>query len=58
MTPEAILAQPACALTQAQREHYFTHGYVGVEGLVPAETVAELVDVTAQFVEDSRRETQ
>ncbi|MEC8317685.1 MAG: phytanoyl-CoA dioxygenase family protein [Pseudomonadota bacterium] len=58
MTPEAILAQPARALTQAQREHYFTHGYVGVEGLVPAETVAELVDVTAQFVEDSRRETQ
>ena len=58
MTPEAILAQPARVLTQAQREHYFNHGYVGVEGLVPAETVAELVDVTAQFVEDSRRETQ
>ncbi len=36
MTPEEILKHPARVLTQAQREHYFEKGYVGVESLVPS----------------------
>ena len=35
MTPEEILSFPARVLTQAQREHYFECGYVGVQKLVP-----------------------
>ena len=30
MTPEEVLSYPARVLTQAQREHYFDHGYIGV----------------------------
>ncbi len=58
MTPEEILAHPARVLTQAQREHYFEHGYVGVESLVPAETLQELVAVTERFVDASRSESE
>ena len=54
MTPEQILANPARVLTQAQREHYFEHGYIGVESLVPAATLAELQTVTRGFQESSR----
>lgn len=57
MTPEEILKYPARVLTQAQREHYFEKGYVGVESLVPAEIIAELNAVTAEFVDASRKET-
>lgn len=57
MTPEEILSHPPRVLTQAQREHYFAHGYVGVESLVPADILAELVGVTNEFVEASRSET-
>ena len=58
MTPEAILAEPARILTQAQREHYFEHGFVGVESLVAPEILAELVEVTDGFVDQSRAETE
>ena len=58
MTPEEILSNPPRVLTQAQREHYFEHGYAGVESLVPAVILAELVRVTYQFVEASRAETE
>lgn len=58
MTPEEILKHPARVLTQAQREHYFEKGYVGVESLVPAETIAELNAVTSEFVDQSRKETK
>ena len=58
MTPESILSHPPRVLTQAQREHYFEFGYVGVESLVPAEILAELVAVTNEFVEASRSETR
>ncbi len=57
MTPEEILTQPARVLTQAQREHYFEHGFVGVESLVPADLLSELQAVTASFVDASRGET-
>ena len=57
MTPEEILSHPARVLTQAQREHYFEHGYVGVESLVPKDTLDELIAVTNDFVDQSRAET-
>ena len=58
MTPEEILAEPARVLSQAQREHYFEKGFVGAEGLVPADVLAELIKVTNDFVEASKAETQ
>ncbi|MEE8531447.1 MAG: hypothetical protein V3S34_04470, partial [Hyphomicrobium sp.] len=58
MTPEEILSHPPRILTQAQRKHYFEYGYVGVQSLVPAVILAELVSVTNEFVEASRSETR
>jgi len=58
MTPESILSHPPRVLTQAQREHYFEHGYVGVDNLVDEATLAELIEVTRQFVDASRAETE
>ncbi len=58
MISEEILSHPPRILTQAQREHYFEYGYVGVESLVPADIVAELVSVTNEFVQASRSETR
>ena len=58
MTPEEILSYAPRVLTQAQREHYFEHGYVGVESLVPADMLAELQAVTNEFVDLSRKETE
>jgi len=58
MTPDQILARPARVLTQAQRAHYLENGFVGIEGAVPAETLAELQVVTAGFVDESRAETE
>ena len=54
MRPEQILAEPARTLTQAQREHYFEHGFVGVQDVVPADILAELQKTTADFVETSK----
>lgn len=58
MSPEKILSNPARVLTQAQREHYFEHGYVGVQELVPKDVIAKLMQVTDEFVERSRAETE
>ncbi|MGI9522424.1 MAG: phytanoyl-CoA dioxygenase family protein [Hyphomicrobiaceae bacterium] len=58
MTPEEILSFPARVLTQAQREHYFECGYVGVQKLVPQDTLSQLITVTDQFVDASRKETE
>jgi len=57
MKPDVILAEPARVLTQTQREHYFEHGFVGVESLVPTETLTALVEITEDFVNQSRAET-
>ena len=54
MRPEQILAEPARILTQSQREHYFEHGFVGVQDVVPADILAELQKTTADFVETSK----
>jgi len=58
MTPEQILAHPARVLTQSQREHYFEHGFVGVESLVPQDILKELIEVTNGFVDLSKQETE
>lgn len=58
MKPDEILSYPPRVLTQQQREQYFELGYVGVESLVPAETLSELVKVTNEFVDASRAETR
>ena len=47
MRPEQILAEPARILTQAQREHYFEHGFVGVQDVVPAVLLTELQKTTS-----------
>ena len=57
MTPEEILSHPARILTNSQREKDFTDGFVSVEEIVPADTLAELQRVTAQFQDRSRAVT-
>ena len=54
MTPEEILSQPARVLSQAQREKYFTDGYVSVEEIVPQDILSELQEATAEFQDRSR----
>ncbi len=54
MTPEEILARPARALTQAQREHYFAYGYLGAPAVVDAGWLARLNERTAHYVKESR----
>ena len=56
MSPEETLSQPARVLTEAQREKYFTDGFICVEEVVPADTLAELQRVTTEFQEKSRDE--
>ena len=53
MTPEQILKEPARVLSQRQREHYFEHGFVGVEDIVPAEVLVPLQQTTDAFVDSS-----
>lgn len=54
MTPEEVLSYPARILTEAQREKYFTDGFVSVEEIVPSDTLAELQAVTNEFFDASR----
>ncbi len=54
MTPETILAHPPRALTQVQREAYFTTGYLAAPGLIPAEWLRRLNALSAEFIEMSR----
>jgi len=58
MKPEQILKEPARVLTQAQRVHYFEHGFAGVQELLPTELLAQLQQVTSDFVDQSRRVTE
>ncbi|MEO1494927.1 MAG: phytanoyl-CoA dioxygenase family protein [Pseudomonadota bacterium] len=57
MTPEEILSHPARVLTESQREKYFTDGFVSVEEIVPADTLAHLQQVTDDFQNASRKVT-
>ena len=45
-------------LTQAQIDEYHERGFIGVEGVLPDEQVAELQAVTDDFVERSREATE
>lgn len=54
MTPEEILDRPARILDQADRQRYFHDGYLGVSGLVGADWLKRLNDVTNEFIELSR----
>ncbi len=58
MTPDEILEYPARVLTQAQREKYFTDGYVNIESFVPKDILETLLNVTEHFVEQSRNVTK
>ena len=57
MSPESILKHPARVLTEAQREKYFTDGFVSVEEIVPQDILGELQKVTREFQDKSRTET-
>jgi hypothetical protein len=55
MTPEDILARPTRLLPQADREQYFSDGYLSVAQLVDETWMAQLRDVTSVFIEESRQ---
>ncbi len=54
MTPEQILAHPAKALTQTQREAYFETGYVLLPAFLDPQWLERLNAVTHAFIEESR----
>jgi ectoine hydroxylase len=54
MTPEQILAIPPRVLTQAQREFYFTEGYILLERIIGDDWIARLRQATDELVERSR----
>ena len=49
MTPEEILSHPARILSQSQREKYFNDGFVGVEEIIPADTLEQLQQAVLQL---------
>ena len=57
MTPEQILAIPPRVLTQAQREFYFSEGYILLERSSATAWVKKLRDATDELVERSRKVT-
>ena len=52
---ETILSRPAKILSQSQREAYFSDGFIGVERLVGESWLRKLQDVTAEFIDISRK---
>ena len=58
MTPEQILAIPPRVLTQAQREAYFTDGYVLLEKIVGDDWIRRLREATDEKIERSRKVTK
>ena len=58
MTPDDVLGQPPTLLGQDQRESYFENGYLLLEGVVPDEWVERLLEVTSDFVDQSRSLTK
>ena len=55
MTPEQVLSQPPRVLTQAQREFYFSEGYLLLPKILPAEWIQRLRDATDELIERSRK---
>ena len=58
MTPEQVLAIPPKVLTQAQREQYFSEGYLYVERAIDDDWIRKLRAATEELVERSRKVTQ
>ena len=58
MTPEQVLAIPPKVLTQAQRESYFSEGYLYLERAISDEWIARLRAATEELVERSRKVMQ
>jgi ectoine hydroxylase-related dioxygenase (phytanoyl-CoA dioxygenase family) len=58
MTPEQVLAIPPKVLTRAQRESYFSEGYLYLERAISDEWIARLRAATEELVERSRKVTQ
>ena len=50
MTPEQVLSHPPRVLTQAQREFYFSEGYLLLPKILPAEWIQRLRAATAECV--------
>lgn len=55
MTPEQILQVPPKVLTQAQREFYFSEGYLRVERAIGEDWLAKLRAATEELVERGRK---
>lgn len=58
MNSDDILAHPARVLEQAQREHYFEHGYLAFPGLLEEVLLDELRAVADKVLDLSRAETE
>src|SRR3989442_784512 len=58
MTPEQVLAIPPKVLTQAQRERYFSEGYLYVERAIDDDWIRKLRAATEELVERSSNVTQ
>tara|TARA_A100001037_G_scaffold300948_1_gene329469 strand:- start:4482 stop:5387 length:906 start_codon:yes stop_codon:yes gene_type:complete len=56
-TEEAILAQPARLLTQAQREFYFENGYLLLESVIGNDWLTRLRSAIAEVLDRSREMT-
>jgi len=57
MTPEDILSHAPAVLSQRQRETYFETGFVVAEGLIPAEWITRLNNVSNRLLDESRAVT-
>jgi ectoine hydroxylase len=55
MTPEQILAIPPRVLTQAQREAYFSEGYILLEKIIGDDWIRKLRDATEEMIARSRK---
>ncbi len=58
MTPDQLSSLPLRVLSQDQRAFYHTNGYLLLERLIDAETIARLNEVTDAFIERSRGQTE
>jgi Phytanoyl-CoA dioxygenase (PhyH) len=58
MTPEQVLKIPPRVLTQAQREHYFSEGYLLLPGVLDDAWVRTLRAATDELIDRSRGVTQ
>ena len=58
MTPEQILDIPPRVLTQAQREFYFSEGYILLERIIGDDWLKKLRAATDELVERSRKVTK